>query len=438
MAAYRAPFIVAFVLIACFSTSFLHLSTLVNFKNPQNDLNVYYTAASLVRNHQGQNIYSGADTGEDPQRRQADPNTIFATKARALGIETVHLYVYPPTLADLAVPLTFLSIRNASIIWKFSNIALLLSVALTLIRTLGMRPFGLESLATLALVLIFRPSLEALQFGQITILLLALETFGMILYVRGNQGSAALLFAVASAIKLTPLIVIVPLIAWRDWKTLRSLALWVFLIFAGLCLLNGPNVLTNYVQHVLPAMAGGILDVENRNLSSALRVFWRDFAPVPSPMWLSGATKILSLLVIAYAGWQSQAKRAVTSEYRLSVLALFLVLSCCLAPVAWQHAYVATIPAIVILLKRLLDKRLRLAETILFVSFVLSINTGLIGLAQTTGKAALADLNMMTPLIGVALVIMQLWRLAADRPRQSKTPEVLRGCPFPGNSQCLR
>jgi len=425
MAAYRAPFIVVFVLIACFSTSFLHLSTLVNFKHPQYDLDVYYTAASLVHNHQGQDIYSGADTGEDPQRRQADPNTIFAAKARALGIETVHLYVYPPTLADLAVPLTFLPMHSAAIIWKLSNIALLLSVSFMLIQTLGMRPLGFESLATLALVLVFRPSLECVQFGQITILLLALETFGMILYVRGNRVSAALLFAVASAIKLTPLIVIVPLIAWRDWKTLRSLAIGGFLIFAGLCLVNGPNVLTNYVQHVLPAMSGGILNVENRNLSSALRIFWRDFVPVPSPMWLLSATKILSLIVIAYAGVLSQAKRALPSEYRLSVLALFLILSCCLAPVAWGHAYVATIPAIAVLLQRLLDKRLRLVETILFVSFVLFINIGFIGLAQRTGKAALADLNMMTPLIGVALVIMQLRQLAADLPRQSKTPEAL-------------
>ena len=34
------------------------------------------------------------------------------------------------------------------------------------------------------------------------------------------------MFALAGAIKLTPLIVIVPFIAWRDWKILPAIALW--------------------------------------------------------------------------------------------------------------------------------------------------------------------------------------------------------------------
>jgi hypothetical protein len=79
---------------------------------------VYYTAASLVRSNMDPHIYDGSERHINPQLMFADPNTVFARTAGAHGISTVMLYIYPPTLADLLVPLTLFSPATALIIWN--------------------------------------------------------------------------------------------------------------------------------------------------------------------------------------------------------------------------------------------------------------------------------------------------------------------------------
>ena len=87
----------------------------------QVDFKVYLTAAQLVREHKGVEIYNDADTGQNPQMRFATPGSIFQQTAASIGIPWVRLYVYPPTLADLLVPFTFLSLQHACDAWLALN-----------------------------------------------------------------------------------------------------------------------------------------------------------------------------------------------------------------------------------------------------------------------------------------------------------------------------
>src|ERR1039457_789351 len=131
----------------------------------------YYTAAALVRSRMNLDIYGEDKRNVDPTEADADPNTTYARVARAHGIPEVSLYDYPPTLADLLVPLTFFSPFVALLLWETASLAALAAASLLLTRMLGGQSF-VEIILVFLLVLIFRPTLSCLYWGQVSILLL--------------------------------------------------------------------------------------------------------------------------------------------------------------------------------------------------------------------------------------------------------------------------
>ena len=102
------------------------------------DFNVYYTAASLVREWQSAQLYEGADTGSDPQKVPAPVDSPIALAARAQGVTGVGLYLYPPVLADMLVPLTRADLSTASYIWLGLNTIFLCGTIVCLIVLLDL------------------------------------------------------------------------------------------------------------------------------------------------------------------------------------------------------------------------------------------------------------------------------------------------------------
>ena len=103
----------------------------------QRDFRVYFNAASMIRNHEGSHIYDQAADGIDPQLAWADPNTLFAAQARQLGLDHIRLYVYPPLLADMLVPLTSLRLVSAEHAWLLLNVIFILAATLILARIMS-------------------------------------------------------------------------------------------------------------------------------------------------------------------------------------------------------------------------------------------------------------------------------------------------------------
>ena len=139
MRKYRIRLALAVVSLLCFVLVLPELKGVIDHHQREFDFEVYYTAATLVRDNLDIHVYDDAGTGQDPQLRFADESTTFAQKAHELGIDSLRLYVYPPTLADLMVPLTVVSLRRAEIIWQWLNLLALAGTALMLSRMVGMR-----------------------------------------------------------------------------------------------------------------------------------------------------------------------------------------------------------------------------------------------------------------------------------------------------------
>ena len=343
----------------------------------------------------------------------ADPNTPFARTAKEHGIPAVPPYDYPPTLADLLAPLTVFSPSVAFIVWYGLGLVMILSASVMLARSLGIESLSQTTLIAVLLIL-FRPTLATFSLGQVSILLLFLLMAGVTLYLRGRKNVAGLMFALAAAIKLTPLILIVPFLAWRDWKILRATALWVAAILGALWIINGIGTLNLYFFHVLPAMSNGIVDLENRSLESMFQIYGHRSFQGTTSIGLTRAARIISALVVCYAAWlsQSNSKENLLNDQKLEIISIFLLLSCCVAPVSWTRAYVLSAPILIVLGTRIWQRRSNTYETALLVLFLFS-------LSFSRGGYFL----VATPLFGIALGIMRLRGLRTERLRDQPDGE---------------
>ena len=370
------------------------------------DFKYYYTAAWIVRGHSSQAIYSGIRKDADPTEDGSDPNSIYAQTASAHGVTEIFSYVYPPTLADLLVPFTFLSISTALYAWWVLNIAALVGAGILFVRTPGLELSGYVA-PFIVFLIVSAPTVDCLKCGQVPILLLFLVACGISLYARGNKYSAGLFFALAAAIKLTPLIVLIPLIAWGDWKGLRAIALWCGVITGILLAVNGWGTLDLYFFHVLPSLGNRYIEIESRTLNTVVRVLWSrsetGFA-APGAVW---AGKLLSALVICFAGWLSYIRHENSRRggVRVQAIAIFLFLSCCVAPVSWRHAYVLASPALLILFKRAWEGQSTTFEVTMLVTFIFALTTN-----------RYLQQPFLTPLAGTALCLLALYRLRGTRP----------------------
>jgi len=398
------------VALACIIASISDMKAPFDFHRRQKDLEVYYTAANIIQTHRHEEIYDGADNGRDPQLVVAEKDSIFAKEALSHGIAEIQLYVYPPTLAYAMVPLSSFSIAQAASIWKIFNWMAIVLIAAMLANIMGMRLLGFGSFGLVLFLFVYRPFLDCFHWGQITILLTLLDVGGMFLLIRGHKALGTLLFAIATAIKLTPVIVIVPLIAWRDWKALGAFGLWGAGILGMLWLPDHGRLLQHYCEHVLPSMSSGIITFGNKSLSSALQLLWLAIAHGSSARWPVILAKAFSALAGIYAGWLCRSKpRVEDRDYQARVFSLIWLLSCCVAPVSWRHAYVLSAPALVLLFQQMLAGKGRLTETILLCCFTLSIASfGFADIAKSTGSFLLTVWATSTPVLGVALVILEL------------------------------
>ena len=97
-----------------------------------------------------------------------------------------------------------------------------------------------------------------------------LQVAGLYFYLAKQNFLCSFMFAVITVIKITPLIVVVPLLAFRDWKQLRAFVLALAALLIGICLVNGEGLLRQYVEHVVPSMSTGVVSVQNRNLGNCV------------------------------------------------------------------------------------------------------------------------------------------------------------------------
>jgi alpha-1,2-mannosyltransferase len=228
----------------------------------------------------------------------------------------------------------------------------------------GGRALGTASLAWAGLAgLIVEPVRSTLDYGQVDTLLLGLVVVDLLVVPRGRRG---LLIGLAAAIKLTPLIFLVLPLLERDWKTLgRGVAAGA--ASTGLMWVLWPKVAwTFWTRDVFDARrVGNIAYAGNQSLYGDLHRW-----PFPSSgvtgLWLAwcGVTALAGVALAA---------RCVADDRRVAAMLSLALTGLLISPVSWTHhwVWVALLPPI--LLHDHHHVPIRLARTMLWVLFTLSV-----------------------------------------------------------------
>ncbi len=139
-------------------------------------------------------------------------------------------FYYPPTMAAAMAPLAVLSLGPAVLVWYGINVVSLLWVGRRLVQVcdeIAERPIGPWVVA--ALLVNFGPIAISLQRGQVTLVLLALMVEAFWCYRRGSSVWCGVWIALATALKVYPGLLILPLLMRRDGRGLVGFGAGLFL-----------------------------------------------------------------------------------------------------------------------------------------------------------------------------------------------------------------
>jgi hypothetical protein len=216
----------------------------------------FYAAASIIRQGNGAMLY---------RRETQDP-----VLQSILGHPSNQYFLHPPFEAAALVPLSYLKIEQAFVVWSLINAGLLGLMPLVLMPcapAVARRPYlGLLGFA-------FLPALTALTLGQDSILLLFILSSAYLLMCKDLELAAGLVLALAT-IKFQYLLILLPLLlVWRKTRAVAGFAVGgAFLVFVS-WLIMGTGGLIEYVRFVrsfdLHSGYGG--------LNQALMINWRGF-----------------------------------------------------------------------------------------------------------------------------------------------------------------
>ncbi len=198
--------LLAFVLAA--TTVYL---VLVSWRVLNFDVSVYWEAGARMR--------AG---GEELYAPRADPRN------------TVGDYLYPPLLACLFAPLTWLPRPVGTAVWGALQLGVALWAAVALARLCGLRSGrATRDLALMLLVGCFAAVWVNLTEGQINLLVVACVASGLALIEDDRPLLGGGLLAAAAHLKVLPVVLVGVLLAQRRWRALGGVALGGALLLAA-------------------------------------------------------------------------------------------------------------------------------------------------------------------------------------------------------------
>ncbi len=262
---------------------------------------------------------------------------------------TISGFIYPPTVLPLMGLLARADYDAARAAWLALDVtcfALLIAVAVLVRR--GRR---LETLtACVLLTLVSFPFFYHVHEGQIDMIVAALSIVGFMLYPRWKGWPSATLFAVAVAVKVSPvLLVLVVVLYFRDWRfVLKTLVCGLAVLAVSLVWVD-ISLYRDYVADILPAIAGSDPSPYNQ---TPLR-FWSRY---PTLVKAGSALGYAALLFLAWLAGRNarrlpQEKRSIDAgAERNAMLLLAVLLTLLFSPLAWQMAYVWVIVPLALVL----------------------------------------------------------------------------------------
>jgi hypothetical protein len=204
--------------------------------------------------------------------------------------------------------------------------------------------------------------------------MLALWTVGVVAYRDDRMVLSAAAFALATAFKVTPILLLPLFFIWKDRRWLISyIAICVGLV-AAMVAINGPHTLGIYAT-VMSGMGSGAPAMQNKSIGSLIAwIYYGKLFTLNSaravmanpPRTLSIAAKAASgcfyLLCLIFV-WRD--RRRLDRASKAASIAVFGLVTACISPVSWRHGYTIALIALAIFWAKALRGRPRVPHLVL-------------------------------------------------------------------------
>ena len=248
--------------------------------------------------------------------------------------DQVYQYIYPPTLAVFLLP--FPTYQSAWWAWGAFSIACWLLALAALLRELGdqirLRLGPVWWPVLLAALINYPPVVSHLFWGQTQLLLLLILTGSWWCLRRGRAGAGGALLGLAIALKMYPVVLVVPLLAQRQWRCVTwALATAVTVMGLGFVLIGWEQTWF-YLTRVLPEVERtlGQSSSGNNSLAVALRNATGSAGMANA---LSLALRAAIVAAVAAGAWRVRNEPARALAVGMTMLVL-------VPPVIWEHYFV--------------------------------------------------------------------------------------------------
>jgi Glycosyltransferase family 87 len=309
---------------------------------PRIDFGAYYVAAHLAAEHPHGRLYYPAyfpDGRTVPHGAAKGWNEVV----HHYGLSEALTFVYPPFFAVLLTPLAYFSYGAAYGLWN-AGTALLTFASVWIIFRLGGRRISVElAVALVAGLFSYNPFFTELVVGQAASLLLFLCALGAWLLSQDRDWPSAFCFAVATMIKMTP-IVVVPLLAMhRKWKWLAAYGCWMVVLTFFTIWRMGWATHEQFLHEVMPSMSCGVATFGDVSIVAYVQELFLGYVPMDGwqstlPRLACTVSKAVAFFVLGLGMFQFYRYRR--GEKLVLHLVLLLLLSLAISPITWIHHYV--------------------------------------------------------------------------------------------------
>ena len=245
-------------------------------------------------------------------------------------------FLYPPFAALLAAPLALLPVGLVQVGWTIAGALMIVAV----LHRWGQTGWRL-SLWSTGVVYVVLPVSQTLAFGQLGIILVALVALDLApgpRVLRRRLLPEGTLTGVAAALKLTPMIFVLYLLAVRKWRVAltATIAAGALTMVAAIILPGASLDFWGRLVHGDTGLGHSLIYYTNQSVyADFVRAF--RLAPAGSVLGLLASAAVVGLGVWAAAVWHR------AGEVRFAV-ALCGVASLLASPVSWLHHFVWVVP----------------------------------------------------------------------------------------------
>jgi Glycosyltransferase family 87 len=336
----RNELVVAKVVLVLFGVGLL--GQRMHIYSPRIDFKPYYVAGHLAAAHPPGRLYYQAyfPDGRAESVKAADG---WDDVVHQYGVSDVITFVYPPFFAALLTPLAHFSPAVAFEGWNTLTVLLTLASVWIILRLGGRRPSAVLWMILAVGLFSYAPFFHELAAGQVSSLLLFLCALGIWLLSRGQDWPSAFCFAVATMIKITP-VVVVPLLAMhRKWKWLAAYGCWMVCLAGFSIWRMGWAPHQQFLFEVMPGVSCGFVTYGNCSTMAFVQELFlgripMDGFPTSLPAGACLVSKATSAALLAFLMVQFYRYRK-GSNLTLHMV-LLLLLTLVTSPIAWTHHYV--------------------------------------------------------------------------------------------------